>query len=223
MVLVGLMGIKESGKSSGATYLVEKFQFIEKSFAEPLKKTCGELFMLSDEQMFGSQAQKETPDPRWFDCTPRKMFQFVGTDLLRDNMEKIMPGIGKNIFTHRFKMWYEEEMKKNPNLRVVVSDVRFQNEIDFIQSLGGVVIKINRPSVLTNDMHPSEMELQSITTFDRLINNTGSLHDFYSEIEKYIFQKFGLKPLPDKWAGAQYFGDHNDALTGMTRHLQRSQ
>jgi hypothetical protein len=180
------MGTKGCGKTTGASYLVNYHHFVEKSFAECLKKACKELFLLEDEQLFGTQEQKELPDPRWYGCTPRKMLQFVGTDLLRDQLSKIIPDLGKNIFTHHFKLWYEANIKLNPNLCVVVSDVRFQNEIDFVQGLGGLVIKIDRPSVQTNDLHPSEMELQSITTYDHLINNSGSLTDFYKEIDAYV-------------------------------------
>ena len=147
MVLVGLMGIKASGKTTSADYLVSTHNFVEKSFAECLKRACQQLFLLSDEQVFGTQEQKETPDPRWFDCTPRKILQFVGTELLRDNLDKIMPGLGSGVFTHHLGLWYQEEVKRNPGCRIVISDVRFQNEIDFIQSLGGSVVKVDRPGV----------------------------------------------------------------------------
>lgn len=190
MSLIGLMGIKKSGKDTCADYLVSNFGFEKKSFADPLKAACAELFMFDNSQIYGTQEQKETPDPRWFGCTPRLALQFVGTELLRNNLEKIMPGLGKNIFTHRFKLWFEEATRKNPNLCIVIADVRFQNEVDFIQSLGGHVIKIDRPSVQTNDMHQSEVELQSITSYDELITNTGTLAEFYAKIvniiDKYV-------------------------------------
>ncbi len=185
MVLVGLMGIKGSGKSTGALYLIEKYGFVEKSFAEPLKKACKELFLLNDMQL-GTQEQKETPDARWFGCTPRTMLQYVGTELLRDQLEKIMPGLGKNIFIHNFKLWYDAEIKKNPNLCIVISDVRFQNEIDMIQNLGGTVIKINRPSVQTNDMHQSEIELKNITTYNLLIENTDTIEKLHINLDYHI-------------------------------------
>ena len=105
MVLIGLMGVKASGKSTGASFLINKHSFVEKSFAECLKKACQQLFLLTDEQVFGTQEQKETPDPRWFNCTPRKMLQYVGTDLLRDNLNTIMPGLGYNMFSHHFRLW----------------------------------------------------------------------------------------------------------------------
>ena len=186
MVLVGIMGIKGSGKTTCALHLVAQHKFVEKSFAECLKKACQNLFLLSDEQVFGTQLQKEMPDDRWFGCTPRKMLQFVGTELLRDNLDKIMPGLGKNIFTHHFKLWYEQEIKLNPDLCIVISDVRFQNEIEFIQSLGGTVIKIDRPELDLSDMHQSEIELQNITTYDIQIVNNDTVENLYAQITNYI-------------------------------------
>lgn len=188
MVLIGLMGKKGSGKTTGAQYLINKYHFVEESFANPLKKACQELFLLSHSQVFGTQEEKETPDPRWFRCSPRKILQYVGTDLLRDNLDKIMPGIGKDIFTHRFKLWYEEELIKNPLLCVVISDVRFQNEVDFIQSLGGTIIKINRETGIESDSHPSEMEMNRITNFDYLIDNNATLDEFYQKLNSCLSQ-----------------------------------
>jgi hypothetical protein len=185
-MLIGFMGIKGSGKDTCADYLIEKYGFIKKSFADPLKRACQELFLFTNDQVFGTQEQKETPDPRWFGCTPRLALQYVGTDLLRNGLDKIMPGLGTNVFTHNFKLWYEAEKIKNPKLKVVIADVRFQNEIDFIQSLGGTVVKIDRPSVISNDMHQSEKELQSITTYNYLLNNTGTKNDLYDWIDGLI-------------------------------------
>ena len=195
MALIGLMAIKGSGKTTSAAYLVEKYGFIEKPFAECLKKACQNLFLLGDEQILGSQEQKETPDNRWFGCTPRKMVQFVGTDLLRDRLDEIMPGLGKNIFVHHFMLWYSEELLKNPNIRVVISDVRFQNEIEFIQSLGGTVIKIEKAGLDTSDMHQSELELQNIETYDCLIENNYAIEYLYLDIDRAICRNLGIAPI----------------------------
>ena len=205
------MATKGSGKTTIAEFLVKNYGFVEKSFADPLKRICKELFILDDYQIYGTQEQKEIPDTRWYDCTPRKMLQYVGTELLRENLDNIMPGLGKNIFTHHFKLWYDAEIKKNPNLRVVISDVRFQNEVDFIQSLEGFVIKLDRQSVQTDDMHPSERELQQIKTYDHLINNNGTLNDLYQKIEEFMLTKFDIQSRKIIYDNT-FYGDHNDQL-----------
>ena len=192
MVLIGLMAGKGSGKSTAANYMINNYNFVEKSMAEPLKKACKELFLFTDDQLFGTQEQKETPDPRWFGCSPRKALQYVGTDLIRNNLDNIMPGLDKNIFIHHFKLWYEQEMRKNPNICVVISDIRYQNEADFIHELGGILIKIIRHFEKTVDMHSSEIELQSITTYDHLIENIGTLPEYYSKLDNILVNKLGV-------------------------------
>lgn len=186
MVLIGILGKKGSGKSTVANHLVDKYQFREFSFADCLKKACQVLFLLSDEQVFGTQEQKEMPDHRWFNCTPRTILQYVGTDLLREQMDKIMPGLGKDIFVHHFKLWYEAEIAKNPMLKVVISDVRFQNEVNIIHQLGGRIIKLDRSGIVKNDLHASEIEQQKITDHDYLIKNDGSLLELYKNVDKFL-------------------------------------
>lgn len=180
MVLIGLMGVKGSGKSTCARYLVENYNFTEKSFADCLKKACQEIFLLSDEQINGSK--KEEPDSRWFNCSPRKMLQFVGTDLLRDGLETIMPGIKNDVFINHFKLWYENEIKENPNAQIVVSDIRFQNEANFIKSLGGIIIKIERSSCEQSDTHVSEVEQRDIEIFDHFIHNNSSFDELFEQV-----------------------------------------
>lgn len=191
MVLIGLMGTKGTGKTTGGLYLIDKYAFIERSFADCLKEACKLIFLLTDEQVYGTQEQKETPDNRWYNCTPRKILQFVGTELFRDKLDEIMPGLGKNIFTHHFKLWYNEKLKQNPNLCVVVPDVRFQNECDFIQSLGGIVIKIERSSVNSDDIHSSEVELKNITSYNYLVDNSNTVDILYQKIDECLINSFG--------------------------------
>lgn len=185
------MGPKQSGKSTAAQFLVKKYHFVERSMAEPLKRACKELFLLKEEQLFGVR-EKEEPDARWFGCTPRKMFQFVGTDLLRNHLDEIMPGLGRNLFIHHFRIWYASELQKTPKVNVVVPDIRFQNEVNFIKELGGFVIKINRPGIQTNDPHSSETEILNINNYDYLINNSGTVEDLFESMKmclKEIYEK----------------------------------
>jgi len=181
-MLIGLIGLKGSGKSTVGTYLADNYQFKNKSFADPLKKACKELFLFDDEQLNGTLEQKETPDPRWFGCSPRKAMQYVGTELLRDQLDMIMPGLGKNMFTHHFKLWFHN----NQRINIVVSDVRFQNEMDMIHELGGIVLKIRRDQITPIDTHLSEQGQQLIINYDHLICNNSTLDDLFASIDRII-------------------------------------
>lgn len=186
-MLIGLLGCKETGKSTVAKYLVSEYFFVERAFADPLKKACMELFSLDYDQVYGDIKIKETPDSRWFNCTPRKMLQFVGTDLLRNQMNQLIPEVEKDIFVHTFRLWYEKNKSKN----VVVSDVRFSNEVELIHSLGGIVIKIERKTN-NNDVHESELEITKITNYDALVENNSSIDELYSKIDM-IKEKYNIQ------------------------------
>lgn len=182
--LIGIMGQKGSGKDTVADYIIRKYDdYSKRSLAEPLKRACQEIFLFSDEQMYGTQSQKEEPDNRWFGCSPRTCLQYVGTDLLRDQMNKIMPGIEHDIFTHHFELWYVQN-KGN----VIVPDVRFENEVKMIRNLGGYVIKIIRPSLIQTDMHSSEIASNTITNYDYLIWNDGSIEDLHKKVDSVMDQ-----------------------------------
>lgn len=188
IMIIGLMGTMGSGKTLAANYLASKHNFVEFSFAQCLKKALKELFLLSDEQLYGTQAQKEEPDQRWFGCSSRRIMQYVGTELLRNNMENIMPGLGKNIFIHHFRIWYDEQIKLNPELRVVISDVRFQNEADVINCLDGKLIKIARFSQNTtiSNLHESEVEMSKIKNYHCEIINNQTIDYLFEELDKII-------------------------------------
>ena len=183
-MIIGLMGLKKSGKTLAANYLVSNYNFVERAFADCLKKAIQEIFLLTDDQVFGTQEQKEECDSRWFNCSPRQILQFVGTDLLRNNLNLIMPEIGKNVFVHHMRIWCQDQFKDS-KFRLVIPDVRFQNEVDFIHELGGIVIKINRfDSSL--DTHASENELLNIENFDYQINNNTTIEEFVIAINECL-------------------------------------
>jgi len=86
MTIIGLIGIKRSGKDTFADYIVEKYGYEKYSFAGPLKDACKIMFCLNNEQIDGNL--KEVIDPR-FGISPRHMFQFMGTEVMRELFPKI--------------------------------------------------------------------------------------------------------------------------------------
>jgi hypothetical protein len=147
MPIIGFLAKRRRGKDTLADYLVSHHGFRKDSFANPLKEACRILFGFTDEQLYGNE--KEKVDPRW-GVEPRVVLQFVGTEIVRDQFHKILPDIGKDFWLKSFKLRYEEGLKKGIE-NVVIADVRFQNEVDLIHSLGGKVYKIVRPSLDEED------------------------------------------------------------------------
>jgi len=187
-ILIGLVGLKGSGKDTMGDMFVKDYDFIKKSFADPLKEACKHLFVLSDEQLWGDL--KETPDPRWDNCTPREILQYVGSELLRDQLGKIMPNINRNVHVHNMRLWLNENLSKYQF--IICPDCRFEEEINLIKSMGGIIIKIDRNTVTSkvmklleehanasNDnaqtkklsLHQSEIALLNFKNYDHLFEN----------------------------------------------------
>lgn len=181
-MLIGILGCKFSGKDTTADYLVKRYNFKKIAFADPLKDACRILFNFDEDQLFGNK--KEIIDSRW-DISPRIAFQYIGTDIFRNKISDIMPNIGNNFWVNLAIDNYKKIQKTNIEQNVVISDVRFQNEINAIRDNGGIIIKIVRPSLQPNDMHASE----NITELsgDYEIYNEGSLENLYDKIDELLW------------------------------------
>lgn len=181
--IVGITGFKRSGKDTAGSILLEN-GYIKYSFAGPLKKACQEIFMFDYEQTEGSK--KEDLDNRW-NTTPRKVFQRFGTEIFRNNLKLMLPeleNLDENFWIYRFKLWYQQQIKNNPNLKVVVTDVRFPNEADIIKELGGIIIKVIRSETnFNNDQHSSEVSITKIKP-DFTIYNNSTINEYHSQIKK---------------------------------------
>ena len=106
--------------------------------------------------------------------------QFVGTDPFRDQMKKLLPNLENNLWVYITK---NKIMKlQNENVNIVVSDVRFQNEIYMINELGGYIIKVNRPNLKINDSHKSEKNIDKIKNYKYLIKNSSTINDLQKQL-----------------------------------------
>jgi dephospho-CoA kinase len=179
-MIIGITGKKFNGKDTVSDYIVSKYNFTKIAYAEPLKEVCRNLFNFNDEQLYGDK--KEDLDSFW-NITPRQAFQFIGTDMIRNNMDKMIKGVNNNF-------WVKCLEKRIINLNsrgiknIIVSDIRFNNEADLIKRLNGKLIKVSR-NIVNNDSHISELEIDNIEE-DILIENKGSLEELYSKIDTYL-------------------------------------
>lgn len=180
--LIGLCGQKRSGKDTCADYLVDNYNFTKYSFAYPIKRGVMELFGFTEAQVFGDL--KDLVDYDW-GVTPRTVLQIMGTEVFQYDIPNYIPelkSIGRGFWVKRFEQWLDI----NDNIDVVVSDVRFQHEVDSILSLGGSVLKIIRPSLVSVDSHHSEQELNEIKGVGYIINNDNSLSDLHLKLDKIM-------------------------------------
>jgi len=173
MLLIGLAGAKRVGKDVVASMLCEKHGFTQYAFASPLKTLCQDLFGLTDQQVHGSL--KEVRDRRYH-MTPRQILQQVGTDCIRT----ISP-------THWLDA-FEKQLVAESRSKVVVSDVRFQNEVDLIRRLGGRVFLITRECCEVCDRHVSEQQVYGLKGVTGTIRNAGTVQDLKDQAERALGQ-----------------------------------
>ena len=97
-----------------------------------------------------------------------------------------MPQIKNNFWVYKLKHKYITEIKKNKKSKITVADVRFQNEVDIIHELGGIIIKIYRPNMKDTSNHIAENAIDNIKNYDILIKNTGTIKDLNTKIFNYL-------------------------------------
>lgn len=190
--IIGLSGPKGSGKSVVADYLINN-GYIEYAFAEPLKKAIQNIFMLEDEQLWGSK--KELIDEFW-KVSPRSLMQTIGTDIFRERLGILCHGFGnsENIWVRCFEKWLQNLNNNNNN--IVVSDIRFVNEAEKIKELGGKIYYISRNNKINDySQHSSEssMELRLNDYIDYKINNNGTIQELYNYFHFAISSKASIR------------------------------
>jgi len=193
--IIGVLGIKRSGKDTTADFLVQHHGFQRYAFADPIKRAAIELFGFTEAQMWGSQEDKETVDTRW-NISPRRMLQLMGTELFQYDIHKHLTeeefNWGRAVWVRKFELWFNEQeelyREANQDLLVVLSDVRFHHESDVIKKMGGQIWRIERPSLLNNDLHASEIEMQSIVANETFVND-GTIEELYAKINAKLEQE----------------------------------
>lgn len=168
--IIGITGRKFNGKDTVGNILIEKYGYTRIAFADPLKRACEAIFHFTNEQLYGSE--KEKLDDFW-KVTPRTVMQFVGTEMFREQIHKIIPNVGDNIWIKSIEKEIKNTLEINKNAKFVVTDVRFNNECEVIKTWGGKVIRVTRPSINnTLDMHESELNISSLDVDYDLLNDS---------------------------------------------------
>lgn len=193
--LIGIHGHAGVGKSTVASYINEWYQdcYIE-SFADSLKAAASLAFGIPERHFHNSEV-KELDNPYW-NVSPRKIAQFFGTEMFRQTVQSLVPNIDDKFWIKRLEgklsgqLVLDGEGEYNKDDCVIVPDVRFQNEYNWIMDNDGVVLFLSRDGRTGNvgiSNHSSEAGI-TITHTGRtyeIINNS-SIGDLYNAIDTFI-------------------------------------
>lgn len=136
--LIAFTGAAQSGKTTCARWLWDKFGFSTFSFAAPLKRMLATLCPIDD---------KEARPHVLCGKTVREAMQTLGTEWGRNC-------IGGEIWLRAAKVEIEH-LQSIGVPGVACDDVRFDNEAEMIRGLGGIVVALKRPG-MPRMQHASE-------------------------------------------------------------------
>lgn len=177
MIIVGFVGTKGVGKDTAADVLVSDHGFVRRKFAQPIKEACAMLFQVPEHHFEGPE--KEVVVEK-HGLSPRQMMQMLGTDMFR-NM------VNPDFWIRHFEQWCFEQ---SLNTRVVVTDLRFQNEVDAVKRLGGFIVKIARSAGegrhRSTDAHVTETGVAHLDGIDAEIENDGSIEELWKKIKALV-------------------------------------
>lgn len=141
-MIIGFVGFIGSGKDTASDYLVNFHGFRRDSFANTLKDAVAAVFgwdrILLEGRTQEARAWREEVDTWWAErleiphLTPRWVLQYWGTDVLRNHFHD--------------DIWIasvENKLRKTKD-HIVISDVRFPNEIQAIHGANGLVVRVKR-------------------------------------------------------------------------------
>ena len=204
-MIVGVCGFIGSGKDTIADYLVNFHEFRRDSFASTLKDAVGAVFgwdrTLLEGRTKEAREWREQIDPWWAEklsmptLTPRWILQYWGTEVCRKGFHD--------------DMWVaslENKLRQTKD-NIVISDVRFSNEVEAIKKAGGIIVRVVRgpepawlrvaQSACAGDaksealmssefnVHASEWSWLG-TDFDAVIDNNGSIDSLYSQVKSLL-------------------------------------
>ena len=177
-----LIGLYSPAPQSGKTFMasvLEQSGYKTMSFAEPIKKMATEFIMSfgypKEQAARFVWASKEETIPAK-KTTARHILQTLGTEWGRNC-------IGSEIWLDCMMSRVASHLKESDS-KIIIDDVRFQNEAELVKKMGGEMWMIVRPSAQRNTTHESEGALDKWESFDRMIINDGTIADFRAKIDK---------------------------------------
>lgn len=188
-MIIGVTGYAKHGKDSTGKILMEEFGFKRYAFADILKSMAMVLNPIIPDMTYTRRLYQLVQDQGWDEAKKvpevRRFLQVLGTEAVRDH-------IGEDAWVTALENQITEDGLLNSG-KVVITDVRFPNEADWVHSIGGVLWRITRyanPDYFDHTPfdngigtdHPSEKYISSLPANREI--KAHSLDDLRREVRK---------------------------------------
>jgi hypothetical protein len=205
MKIIGIAGLKRSGKDTIANFFVESERFTKVALADSLKELLVRVFGV-EKKYFYDDALKEGDLPEritidyshldklcdivkneWgFPIEQRdRIDYFFGQEI--SSVRSLLQTVGNDILRDCIRddifivllFCRIKEISGN----VVISDVRYKNERDALKKAGASLLLVKRNPLMNKDQHTSENSLGKDKEYDVIITNDDiSLNQLRSEV-----------------------------------------
>lgn len=177
---IGILGEAQAGKDTVARILVQRHDFVRRGFADALKEDVGlSLLHWTDPQYIEHRvyARKYVDGLKPFPEI-RTLLQAYGA---------ARRALDQDYWIRRLFAWAGRE---HPGDSLVIPDVRYRNEAEYLRKVGFRLIRVVRPghdNGLTEVQrnHPSERELAAWRV-DWQLSNDGTLADLAREVDALV-------------------------------------
>jgi hypothetical protein len=216
-MLIGITGLKRSGKDTAANHLADKLGYVKIGFADALKDIIREhlsCVTITDEDretpqtftVFTSELRKVAAKLSFDTDEMINLFvhEFSGYEqgVVFESLDdvsytyhmayrQVMQTFGTNVCRRiNENIWVdcvEKKLMDNPKTDYVVTDIRFDNEAEMVNSLWGAIVEIKRGNPVQVDYHASEQGIHK-DYVDHTIWNTAVsvLQDRIEEVHYHI-------------------------------------
>jgi hypothetical protein len=196
-MIIGICGFQSSGKDTIADLLINNYGFKKLSFAGALKDIVSIMFGWPRNKLEGLTKEdrewREQIDPWWSKTlkmpklSPRYVLQYFGTDLFRNHWH---PDIWVKVV--------ENQLHEFDN--IVITDCRFENEINLIIRYGGKIINVYRNLPTWFKSYQSGINVEDVKYLHRSeidwircyhdyeINNDGTIEELHEKVLCLLFK-----------------------------------
>lgn len=190
--MIGLCAQSRMGKDTVAEIMMElRTEYKTIAFGNELKKLISIYFEIPLQEI---EEYKTTLTIHPNIKVPmRKTLQLVG-----ETMRQVNPDV-----------WVKNALKNIPTETCIITDVRYQNEMESILERNGVLVLLGRSKYLSEDPHPSESGLQDAIKW--FLTNTS---------ENLIIVK-NQPNVPEEFKKFSYFLRNDGSLEDLRKHILR--